>query len=154
MSSNWALIFFIVSIIWGLICPDMKLIFFNLFLLKRLDIISLNEFKYCFSGGWIIKSSSLFLIKKVLNDVPFSRLNSSSNLDLLRSKNLIQVKFSVISNFDKFWFSASKPILISYILKTYFLIVNSDLLVHHWGEKGFQLTFNCRPKHSMFWKIF
>ena len=106
-SLNCLLKFFIVSIIWGLICPEMTLIFFNLNWLNKLEIISLNEFKYCFSGGWIIKSSSLFLIKKVLNEVPFSRLNSSSNLSLLWSRNLMQVKFSTISNFEKFWFSLS-----------------------------------------------
>ena len=101
---NWVLIFFIVSIIWGLIWPEMKLILLNLNWSQNLEITLLNEFKYCFSGGWIIKSSSLFLMKKVLKEVPFSRLNSSSNLSLFWSKNRIQVKFSVISNFDKFWF--------------------------------------------------
>ena len=98
-SLNCLPIFFMVSIIWGLICPDMTLIFFNLLWLQKLDIISVNEFKYCFSGGWIIKSSSLFLIKKVLKEVPFSRLNSSSNLSFLRSRNLLQVNLSAISNF-------------------------------------------------------
>jgi len=125
-SWNRLLTVFMVSMIWGLICPDMTLILFNLYWLKKLDIISLNEFRYCFSGGWIIKSSSLFLIKKVLKEVPFSRLNSSSNLSLLWSRNLMQVKFSAISNFEKFWFYSSKLILISDILKTYLLIVISN----------------------------
>ena len=35
-----------------------------------------------------MKSSSLFIIKKVLKDVPLSRLNSSSNLSIFSSKNL------------------------------------------------------------------
>ena len=82
-SLNCLFTFFMVSIIWGLICPEMTLTFFNLNWLKKLEIISLNEFKYCFSGGWIIKSSSWLLMKKVLKEVPFSRLNSSSNLSLL-----------------------------------------------------------------------
>jgi len=37
-------------------------------------------------------------MKKVLKEVPFSRLNSSSNLSLFWSKNLTQEKFSVILN--------------------------------------------------------
>ena len=53
---NWVLIFFIVSIIWGLICPEIILILCNLNWSKKLDITLLNEFKCCFSGGWIIKS--------------------------------------------------------------------------------------------------
>ena len=65
-SWNCLLMVFMVSMILGLICPEMTLIFLNLYWLKKLDIISLNASKYCFSGGWIIKSSSLFLIKKVL----------------------------------------------------------------------------------------
>ena len=80
---NWVLIFFIVSIIWGLICPEITLILFRLYWSVRLDITSINEFKCCFSGGWTIKSSSWLLMKKVLKEVPFSRLNSSSNLSLL-----------------------------------------------------------------------
>ena len=74
---KWVLIFFIVSIIWGLIWPEMKLILLNLNWSQNLEINLLNESKYCFSGGWIIKSSSWLLIKKVLNEVPFSRLKSS-----------------------------------------------------------------------------
>jgi len=97
---NCVLIFFIVSIICGLICPEMTLILFKLYWSVKLDITSINEFKCCFSGGWTIKSSSLLLIKKVLKEVPFSRLNSSSNLSLFWSKNLTQEKFSVISNSD------------------------------------------------------
>ena len=83
----------------------MKLIWSNLNWSQNLEITLLNEFKYFFSGGWIIKSFSWLLIKKVLKEVPFSRLNSSSNLSLFWSKNLTQEKFSVISNSDKFWFS-------------------------------------------------
>jgi len=101
---NWVLIFFIVSIIWGLIWPEMKLILSNLNWSQNLEITLLKVFKYCFSGGWIIKSSSWFLMKKVLKEVPFSRLNSSSNLSLFWSKNLTQEKFSVISDSDIFWF--------------------------------------------------
>ena len=41
-SLNCLLKFLIVSIILGLICPEMTLIFFNLYWLKMLDIISLN----------------------------------------------------------------------------------------------------------------
>ena len=41
-------------------------------------------------------------MKKVLKEVPFSRLNSSSNLSLFWSRNLTQEKFSVISNSDIF----------------------------------------------------
>ena len=78
----------------------MKLILLNLNWSQNLEITVLNESKYCFSGGWIIKSSSLPLMKKVLKEVPFSRLNSSSNLSLFWSKNLTQEKFSVISNSD------------------------------------------------------
>ena len=129
MFSNWVLIFFIVSIIWGLIWPEMKLILPNLNWSQNLEITLLNKFKYCFSGGWIIKCSSWLLMKKVLKEVPFSRLNSSSNLYFFLSKNLTQEKLLVISNSDKFWFSASKPILISDILKTYFLIVISNFSV-------------------------
>ena len=99
-SWNFLLTFFIVSIILGLICPEMTLIFFKLYWLKKLDIISLNESKCCFSGGWTIKSSSLLLIKKVLKEVPFSRLNSTSNRSLLWSRNLMQVKFSAISRLN------------------------------------------------------
>ena len=84
----------------------MKLILPNLNWSQNLEITLLNESKYCFSGGWIIKSSSSLLMKKVLKEVPFSRLNSSSNLSLFWSKNLTQEKFSLISNADKFWFSA------------------------------------------------
>ena len=62
-------------------------------------------------------SSSLLLIKKVLKEVPFSRLNSSSNLSLFLSRNRIQEKFSVISNFEKFSFVEIKFLLTSYILK-------------------------------------
>ena len=101
---NWVLIFFMVSIIWGLIWPEMKFILSTLNWSQNPEIILLNEFKYCFSGGWIIKSSSWLLMKKVLKEVPFSRLNSSSNLSLFWSKNLTQEKFSVISNSDKFYF--------------------------------------------------
>ena len=90
----------------------MRLILSNLNWSQNLEIILLNELRYFFSGGWIIKSSSWLLMKKVLKEVPFSRLNSSSNLSLFLSKNLTQEKFSVISYSDKFWFSASKPILI------------------------------------------
>ena len=79
---NWVLMSFIVSIIWGLIWPEMKLTLFNLNWSKNLEITLLNESKYCCSGGWIIKSSSWLLMKKVLKEVPFSRLNSSSNLSL------------------------------------------------------------------------
>ena len=107
-SLNCLLTFFIVSIIWGLICPEMTLIFFNLNWLKKLEITLLNEFKYCFSGGWIIKSSSWFLIKKVLKEVPFSRLNSSSNLSLLWSRNLMQKnfqQFQILISFDFLWVS-------------------------------------------------
>jgi len=43
-------------------------------------------------------------MKKVLKEVPFSRLNSSSNLSLFWSKNLTQEKFLVISNFESFDF--------------------------------------------------
>jgi len=60
--------------------------------LKDVDELSLS------SG----KSININLIKKVLKEVPFSRLNSSSNLSLFWSKNLTQEKFSVISNSDKF----------------------------------------------------
>ena len=105
----------------------MKLILSNLNWSQNLEITLLNESKYCFSGGWIIKSSSSLLMKKVLKEVPFSRLNSSSNLSLFWSRNLTQEKFSVILNSDKFWFYASKPILISDILKTYFLVIICDL---------------------------
>ena len=41
-SWNCLLMFFIVSMIWGLICPEITLIFFNSYWLKNLDIISLN----------------------------------------------------------------------------------------------------------------
>jgi len=68
---NCLLTFFMVSIIWGLICPEMTLIFFNFYWLKKLDNTSLNAFKYCFSGGWIIKSSSWLLMKKVLKEFLF-----------------------------------------------------------------------------------
>ena len=44
-------------------------------------------------------------MKKVLKEVPFSRLNSSSNLSLFWSKNLTQEKLSVISNSDRFSFN-------------------------------------------------
>ena len=93
---NCVLIFLIVSIIWGLMCPEITLILFNWNWSKKFDSTSINELKCCFSGGWIIKRSSLFLIKKVLKQVPFSRLNSSSNLSLFWSINLIQLKFLVI----------------------------------------------------------
>ena len=125
----------------------MKLILFNLNWSQNREITLLNVCKYCFSGGWIIKSSSWLLIKKVLKEVPFSRLNSSSNLSLFWSKNLTQEKFSVISNSDKFWFYASKPILISDILKTYFLVLICDLLVVEKCHIDFQRIFNYRPEH-------
>ena len=78
----------------------MILILSNLNWSKKLEITWLNESEYCFSGGWIIKSSSWLRIKKVLKEVPFSRLNSSSNLSLFWSKHLTQEKLSVISNSD------------------------------------------------------
>ena len=125
----------------------MKMILSNWNWSQNLEITLLNEFKYCFSGGWIIKSSSLLLMKKVLKEVPFSRLNSSSNLSLFWSKHLTQEKFSVISNSVKFWFSASKTILISEISKTYFLVLICDLLVMERCHIDFQRIFNYRPEH-------
>jgi hypothetical protein len=119
--------FFMVSMILGFICPVMKLILFNLNWSKKLESTSINGFKCCFSGGWIIKSSSLFLIKKVLKEVPFSRLNSSSNLSLFWSRNLIQVKFSSISNFDTVWFFENRLVSICHWLVSYWLWTDFQL---------------------------
>ena len=102
---NWTLIDFIVSIILGFTWPVIILILLNLNWSWKFEITSLINFEYSFSGGWIMKKSLLLMIKKVLNEVPFSRLNSSSNLSLFWSRNLMQVKFLVISNVDKFLFS-------------------------------------------------
>ena len=97
---NCKLIVFIVSIILGFTWPVIMLILLNLHSLWKFEITSLINFEYSFSGGWIMKKSLLLMIKKVLNEVPFSRLNSSSNLSLFWSRNLMQIKFSVISNID------------------------------------------------------
>ena len=48
---NCVQIFFIVSMIWGFIWPEITLILSSLNWLKNFDITSINEFKYCFSGG-------------------------------------------------------------------------------------------------------
>ena len=91
---NWILIDFIVSIILGFIWPVMILIFLNLNSSWKFEITSLIDSEYYFSGGWIMKKSLLPRIKKVLNEVPFSRLNSSSNLSLFWSRNLMPVSYT------------------------------------------------------------
>ena len=109
--------------------------------LQKMEIIFLNELKYLFSGGWTTKSSFSLIIKKVLKEVPFSRLNSSSNLSLVWSINRIQIKFSVIWNFDNSLFPKIEFIFISIIVTIYFLIVISDLSFYGYSHFYFSMNF-------------
>jgi len=64
----------------------MKLILFNLNWSQNLEITLFNEFKYCFSGGWIIKSSSWLLMKKVLKEVS-KKLDGKVSTKISKEKN-------------------------------------------------------------------